>query len=161
MKAAKVLLALGGLALTSAANGVQPQVAPAAPRVEAPPYSGSDAATRRAAIEEAVRLLVLQPGYFQAVRDPHERTAVTEDMEHRLAELGIRAEIGECEWMGLVAQGTARGNRFYGAACRVRIGGQAERYLLLCSVLYGGITLAELDSFAYDSEYLFIRRACF
>ena len=97
------------------------------------------------------------------VDDAEERAAVAAEMQRRLQAMGIRARIGRCDWLGLVAQGTAMGNRSYGAACPLAIDGRVERPFLICSARYGGITLVEPDWYAFDPEYieLFIRRACF
>ena len=102
-------------------------------------------------------------GYFQRVDDPDERRAVVGEMRQRLRELGISAQIGRCDWVGLVAMGTARGERAFGAACRVRIGAAPERPILICMAQYSGTALHAPDLYAFDDGYieLFIRRACY
>lgn len=104
----------------------------------------------------------LNGGYFQLVDDPAERANAKAAMQRRLHSIGIKAEIRECDWMGLVAQGTKDGNNSYGAACKVRINGQPERSLLICNADLGGLSLIEPDWYAWDASYieLFIRRAC-
>ena len=139
------------LATLASASMVEP--------ASAPLDSPVDVAERQA-IEALDRL---GRGYFQMVENDEERAEVVAMMEQSLGEIGIRAEFGRCNWMGLVAVGTARGNRDYGAACEVRINGRPERPLLICSALYGGIALVAPDVYASHPAYieLFIRRACY
>lgn len=110
-----------------------------------------------------IELSFLGGGYFQIIDDPAYIAEITEAMELSLEGLGIPAHIGVCDWMGLVASGTASGSRAYGARCAVTIGQQPSRWLMICSERYGGITLVGPSDYAADphSIELFIRRACF
>ena len=128
------------------------------------PVGDADAAARRAAIDAMVDLRLLESGHFQLVVDREEQAGIAEEMERGLRSLGITATMGACRWMGLVAAGTARGHRSYGAACQIRIGDEPARDFLIChSQAVGALTLVHPAWFAYDEEYieLFIRRACF
>jgi hypothetical protein len=115
---------------------------------------------RETASIEALRRL--NGGEFQLVDDPTEQARAIAMMQRRLHDIGIKAEIGRCEWLGLVAQGTSGGNLSYGAACKVRVGREPERSLLICNANLGGFSLIEPDVYASDPSYieLFIRRAC-
>jgi hypothetical protein len=116
----------------------------------------------RSAMEQAAEARVLLWGYFRLVDDGARIAEIRSQMERRLGELGIAARIGHCHWMGVVANGNASGNRAYGGACSVGIGGRPARSFLICSSTFGGITLVAPDGYGFDAEYieLFIRRAC-
>jgi hypothetical protein len=121
-----------------------------------------EAVERREAIDSAMSHRLLARGYFSLITDPAEQRSAARGFEKRLRSLGIPATVGKCDWMGLVAEGTAMGNRSYGGACRVKIGARPASDFLICEADLGGVTLVKPDSFAWDSEYIetFIRRTC-
>ena len=116
----------------------------------------------RAAIEAAVDSRLLGGGYFQLVTGRAERAAAAARFQERLRSIGIPASVGDCEWIGLVAAGVAKGNRSYGGACRVKMGSKRPDHFLICDADLGGITLTQPAWFASDPLYieLFIRRTC-
>lgn len=122
-----------------------------------------DDPAERCAIDRAVANGLLGSGYFQIVHDARESRRALTDMQNRLRKLGIKATFGRCDWVGLVSQGTAHGNNSYGAACNLRLDGQAPRWFLVCNSQYGGVTLVRPDVYASDASFIeaFIRRACF
>jgi hypothetical protein len=122
-----------------------------------------DEPAERCAIDQAVANGLLGPGYFRMVDDRTEAARAVADMRKRLRALGIKATFGRCDWVGLVSQGTARGNNSYGAACKLSIDGRPQRHFLICNAELGGVTLVQPDVFAFDRSFIetFIRRACF
>ncbi len=120
------------------------------------------AQARRAAIDAAIESRVISRGYFQLVTDIAEQRAARTRAQQRLRSIGIPASVGACRWMGMVSEGTPRGNRSYGGACSVRMGSLPPRNYLICEADLGGITLADPAWFADDAEYIemFIRRTC-
>jgi hypothetical protein len=116
----------------------------------------------RAAIDQAIKRQLIGSGYFQLVTDQGERRSVIAGFQKRLRSLGIPATVGECDWVGLVAQGFANSNDSYGAACRVRIGAKPASPFLICDASLGGISLVKPDWYAFDAQYIeiFIRRTC-
>ena len=127
------------------------------------PASGFQCAEASSKFDCALNFMFLDTGYFQLVEDPAELTAASREMQTTLRELGIPAEVGACDWMGLVAVGTANGNISYGAMCDVRMGQRPPRRFMICNSRYGGITLVEFDVYPADAESIemFIRRSCF
>ncbi|HEX8062507.1 MAG TPA: hypothetical protein VF535_04760 [Allosphingosinicella sp.] len=116
----------------------------------------------REAIDSAIRHRLLARGDFSRITDAAEQRSAARRFEKRLRSLGIAASVGECRWMGLVAEGTATGNRSYGGACMVKIGARRASDFLICEADLGSVTLVKPDWFAWDSEYIetFIRRTC-
>jgi len=157
----------------SAARGPHIQLAvPAAPcpQARAGKWKGlstgsfyDDDPAERCATDQAVANGLLGPGYFRMVDDRTEAARAVADMRKRLRALGIKATFGRCDWVGLVSQGTARGNNSYGAACKLSIDGRPQRHFLICNAELGGVTLVQPDVFAFDRSFIetFIRRACF
>ena len=142
------------------------QTKPAAPTpteiAKARASTRRDLDTRRAALRAAIESRVVGSGHFQLVTDVDERKQERTRYQERLRAIGIPATLGVCHWMGFVSEGTARGNRSYGGACRVKIGSRPAQDFLICAADLGGITLIHPDAYAVDSEYieLFIRRTC-
>jgi hypothetical protein len=116
----------------------------------------------RAAIDLAIKHRLIRSGYFRMVTDKPERRSVIAGFQKRLRSIGIRATVGNCHWIGLVADGFARANVSYGGACRVRIASGAAADFLICDASLGGISLIKPEWFAFDEDYieLFIRRTC-
>ena len=96
------------------------------------------------------------------VTDDPERRSVIAGFQKRLRSIGVRATVGKCDWIGLVAEGFARANVSYGGACRVRIALAPAADFLICDASLGGISLIKPEWFAFDEDYieLFIRRTC-
>ena len=61
----------------------------------------------QASIDAAIKHELLGSGYFQVVTDRTEQRMVIAGFQKRLRSLGIRATVGKCDWIGLVAQGSA------------------------------------------------------
>ena len=116
----------------------------------------------QASIDAAIKHELLGSGYFQVVTDRTEQRMVIAGFQKRLRSLGIRATVGKCDWMGLVAQGFVNSNLSYGAACRVRVAGKPATHFLLCDASLGGFSLIKPDTYAFDAQYIeiFIRRTC-
>jgi len=129
---------------------------------EARASTKGDLEARRTALQAAIESRVVSSGYFQLVTDVTEQRRERTRFQERLRAVGIPAALGVCHWMGLVPEGTARGNRSYGGACSVKIGSRSSQNFLICAASLGGITLVHPDAYAFDAEYieLFIRRTC-
>ena len=121
-----------------------------------------EAEATRAAIDAAVQQRLLGSGLFRLVTDKRERRRASARFQKHLRSIGIPAAVGECQWIGLVAEGVKDGNLSYGGACRVRIASRPPADFLICEASLGGLSLVKPEWFASDSEYieLFIRRAC-
>ncbi|MFL6727524.1 MAG: hypothetical protein ACJ8FS_13580 [Sphingomicrobium sp.] len=151
------------IALLLAAMG-HTAAAPSAVQVaQAKAHLKAEAEAQRAAIDLAIKRRLIGGGYFQLVSDKGEQRVVVAGFEKRLRSIGIPASVGQCAWIGLVADGFARSNQSYGGACRVRIASRPTADFLICDASFGGISLIKTDWFAGDAEYIetFIRRACF
>jgi hypothetical protein len=134
----------------------------AAPAAEAGKSPLQEPEARRTALDAAIAGQLLGSGYFRLVTDKQEQASAAAGFENRLRSAGIPASVSDCHWIGLVAAGSARGNRSYGGACSVRMGTRRPSDFLICAADLGAVTLVQPSWFAWDAEYieLFIRRTC-
>lgn len=116
----------------------------------------------KAAMEAAIATGLLGSGYFQVVTDKTEQASARRRFQKRLRSVGLPVSVQTCQWIGLVAQGTANGNRSYGGACRVKVGPRPAQDFLICEADLGGVTLIHPAWFASDALFIeaFIRRTC-
>lgn len=120
-------------------------------------------AEQAAAVQKMLDHYLLHRGYFRHVTDEEEKKTVIPDLQRRLRETGIPAMVSTCEYMGVIATGTAKGSRAYGGVCTMRIAGRRATTFLVCDDNLGGVSLVEpvVLGLSLDDIEIYLRRICF